>query len=50
MNPTVVSRFIQKRALRGPEKNATDGQFEDGLLSQSNVVTDKIDSKLCPNM
>lgn len=50
VNPTVVSRFIQKRALRGPEKNSFDGQFEDGLLSRSNIVTDKVDSMLCPNM
>ncbi|XP_012535496.2 uncharacterized protein LOC105836185 isoform X1 [Monomorium pharaonis] len=49
VNPTVVSRFIQKRALRGPEKIATDGQFEVGLLSRSNIVTDETDSTLCPN-
>jgi len=48
VNPTVVTRFIRKRALRGPEKNADDGQFDDGLLSRSNVVTDPVDSVLCP--
>lgn len=50
VNPTVVSRFIKTRALRGPEKIASDGQFEDGLLSQSSIVTDEVDSMLCPNM
>lgn len=50
VNPTVVSHFIQKRALRGPEKIAKDGQFEDGLLSRSSVVTDEVDSVLCPNV
>ncbi|XP_071652646.1 uncharacterized protein [Temnothorax longispinosus] len=50
VNPTVVRRFIQTRALRGPEKNADDGQFEDGLLSRSSIVTDEVDSVLCPNI
>ncbi|XP_011635651.1 uncharacterized protein LOC105426224 isoform X1 [Pogonomyrmex barbatus] len=50
VNPTIVSRFIRKRALRGPEKTAKDGQFEDGLLSRSSVVTDPVDSELCPTM
>ncbi|XP_011170662.1 uncharacterized protein LOC105203549 [Solenopsis invicta] len=50
VNPTVVSHFIRKRALRGPEKIPTDGQFEDGLLNRSNIVTDENDSTLCPNM
>lgn len=50
VNPTVVSHFIQKRAFRGPEKIANDGQFEDGLLSRSSIVTDEVDSVLCPNM
>jgi len=50
VNPTVVSRFIKTKALRGPEKIANDGQFEDGLLSQSSIVSDEVDSVLCPNM
>ncbi|KAL0124369.1 hypothetical protein PUN28_006298 [Cardiocondyla obscurior] len=50
VNPTVVKRFIQKKALRGPEKNADNGQFKDGLLSQSSIVSDEVDSMLCSNM
>ncbi|KYN01831.1 hypothetical protein ALC62_07303 [Cyphomyrmex costatus] len=50
VNSTVVRRFIQKRALQGSEKIADDGQFKDGLLSHSSVVTDEVDSVLCPNM
>jgi len=48
VNPTVVTHFIRKKALRGPERNADDGQFEDGLLSRSSIVTDPLDSVLCP--
>ncbi|XP_072745291.1 uncharacterized protein [Anoplolepis gracilipes] len=50
VNPKLVNRFIQDKALQGPEKIADDGQFDDGLLSRSNIVTDAIDSVLCPNM
>jgi len=50
VNPTIVSRFIQKRALHGPEKIPDDGQFEDGLLSRASIVTDEVDSVLCPNI
>jgi len=50
VNPTVVNHFIRKKALRGPEKIADDGQFRDGLLSQSNIVTDPLDSVLCPKI
>ncbi|EZA55425.1 uncharacterized protein LOC105279169 isoform X2 [Ooceraea biroi] len=46
----VVKHFIQLHALRGPEQIAKDGQFEDGLLSRSRIVTDKEDSVLCPYM
>nr|XP_012225307.1 PREDICTED: uncharacterized protein LOC105673903 [Linepithema humile] len=50
VNPTVVNHFIQKKALRGPEKTADDGQFEDRLLSRSSIVTDPLDSVLCPKI
>ncbi|XP_012059423.1 PREDICTED: uncharacterized protein LOC105622616 [Atta cephalotes] len=50
VNPTIVERFIQKRALQGPEKIIDDGQFQDGLMSRSNIVTDEADTVLCPNM
>jgi len=44
----IVKRFISSYALRGPEQIADDGQFEDGLLSQSRIVTNQEDSVLCP--
>lgn len=50
VNPTVVKRFIQKRALQGPEKIIDDGQFQDGLMSRPSIVTDEADTVLCPNM
>ncbi|XP_011700804.1 PREDICTED: uncharacterized protein LOC105457680 [Wasmannia auropunctata] len=50
VNPTLVKNFIRHRACRGLENNADDGQFEDGLLSRSSIVSDKVDSSLCPNM
>ncbi|XP_011874122.1 PREDICTED: uncharacterized protein LOC105565485 [Vollenhovia emeryi] len=48
-DPTVVNYFIRKKAIHGPERNGNDGQFADGLLSRSNIVTDRVDSMLCPN-
>ncbi|KAM0733234.1 Tumor protein p53-inducible protein 13 [Formica fusca] len=51
VDPTLVNHFIRKKALRAPEwRIAEDGQFEDGLLSQSNIVSDITDSVLCPNI
>ncbi|XP_020278335.1 uncharacterized protein LOC109852012 [Pseudomyrmex gracilis] len=50
VDPRIVTRFIRKKALRGPEQNANDGQFTDGLLTQSRIVTNSMDSVLCPNM
>lgn len=49
VNPTVVKQFIWQKALRGPEKISRDGQFRDGLLKSSDIVTDSSDSVLCPN-
>lgn len=51
VNPKLVNRFIRKKALSGPEwQIADDGQFEDGLLARSSIVTDPMDSVLCPNI
>lgn len=50
VNPTLVKRFIQENALRAPERNSADGYFKDGLLSRSSIVTDSMDSVLCPDM
>ncbi|EFN80784.1 Tumor protein p53-inducible protein 13 [Harpegnathos saltator] len=48
VNPAVVRRFIQTKALRGPERTSKDGQFTDALLKASDIVTDPTDSYLCP--
>lgn len=51
VDPKLVTHFIRKMALRAPEwRIAEDGQFEDGLLSQSKIVSDTTDSVLCPNI
>lgn len=50
VNPAVVTRFIRERALNGPERMSTDGQFKDALLKPSNLVTDPTDSRLCPGI
>jgi len=44
----IVKHFILLYALRGPEEITDDGQFEDGLLSRSRIVTNREDSVLCP--
>lgn len=48
VNPTVIKHFIRERALRGPERLSTDGDFQDQLLSKAEMVFDKDDSILCP--
>ncbi|XP_032688449.1 uncharacterized protein LOC116852328 [Odontomachus brunneus] len=50
VNPGVVTQFIRKKALNGPEQISKDGQFKDALLTPSNLVTDLMDSHLCPGI
>ncbi|KAL6448279.1 hypothetical protein ACFW04_000327 [Cataglyphis niger] len=51
VDPKLVTHFIRKMALKAPEwRIAEDGQFEDGLISQSEIVSDTTDSVLCPNI
>jgi len=50
VDPDLVTKFIRSTALRGPEQKADDGQFEFGLTSHAKIVSDKVDSALCPNI
>lgn len=47
--PEIVIRFIKENALRGPEKTATNGQYEKLLINHADVVSTIDDSVLCPN-
>ncbi|XP_033219057.1 uncharacterized protein LOC117174252 [Belonocnema kinseyi] len=49
VDPELVEQFIMEKALRGPERVSNDGDFEDGLLKKAKIVSDAVDSKLCPN-
>lgn len=49
VDPELVEQFIIEKALRGPEVVSDDGEFEDGLLKKAEIVSDTVDSKLCPN-
>lgn len=45
----IVVRFIQKYALKGPEKLSKDGQFDDFLMHKADVVSDIDDTNICPD-
>lgn len=49
VNPEIVTRFIREHALQGPEEIAKDGDFDDGLLSSAETVSDEDDTTLCPD-
>ncbi|XP_033342447.1 uncharacterized protein LOC117229769 [Megalopta genalis] len=48
-NPAVVTNFIQKHALKGPENIPRDGDFDEGLVRRAEDVSDFLDSNLCPS-
>lgn len=45
----IVTQFIMKNALHGPENVSNDGQFIENLLEPAEVVSDISDSNLCVN-
>ncbi|KAG7198824.1 hypothetical protein KM043_001795 [Ampulex compressa] len=50
VNPTLVKKFIRERALQGPEQVPDDGNFKDGLSRRARIVSDPLDSTLCPDI
>lgn len=42
-----VKNFIKQHALRGPEKESRDGQYDLGLEVPAAILTDIEDSVLC---
>ncbi|XP_047005040.1 uncharacterized protein LOC124624081 [Schistocerca americana] len=49
VQPQIVQRFIKMHALKGPERIATEGQYDALLENMAEVVSDFEDSDLCPN-
>ena len=50
VDPETVQQFIVNHALKGVEKLAKDGDFDECLLAKAEVVSDSDfeDIKLCP--
>ena len=50
VDPDIAQQFILDHALKGPERIASNGDFEEGLLERSKVVqgSDDYDTNLCP--
>lgn len=44
----IAVKFIQKYALKAPEKLADQGQYTHLLIKNSTVISDHDDSRLCP--
>ncbi|CAL7941608.1 unnamed protein product [Xylocopa violacea] len=49
VDPKVVTGFILEHALQGPEDIARDGDFADGLLRRAEIVSDSVDTIVCPH-
>ncbi|XP_076757930.1 uncharacterized protein LOC143427570 [Xylocopa sonorina] len=45
----VVTGFILEHALQGPEDIARDGDFTDGLIHRAEIVSDSVDTIVCPH-
>lgn len=45
-----IVSFIRLYALQGPEKIFSDGQYNQTLIEQSNIVTSEDDNVLCQNL
>lgn len=45
----IIKDFIKTSALQGPENNETDGEYNELLNEASQIVSDEMDSKLCPS-
>lgn len=48
--PDIVTQFIKDTALTGPEHNSRDGQYDTELLEHAEIVSDKDDSVICPDV
>nr|XP_031835368.1 uncharacterized protein LOC116428188 [Nomia melanderi] len=47
-DPETIKGFIRKYALKGPEDIPRDGQYDYGLIRPARIVSDVLDSNLCP--
>lgn len=48
VDPDIIRDFIQKKALRGPEKVSAEGQYDFLLTEPAKIVSDIKDRQLCP--
>jgi hypothetical protein len=50
LNKQEIINFIRSHALHAPEDTPKDGLYNFGLIKKSDLVSDEIDSQLCPKM
>lgn len=49
VHPEIVTGFIRKYALHGPEAVSRDGQYSYNILQHANLVSNEKDVNLCPS-